>query len=229
MLKDKKGQSEIISSVIIIVIAIGLVGTAYTWGMPLIQKRQDSALIDRTFNYFNDISSNSLAKKIEFVASNGGEDTFSLDVNGLWILYPCRDADIGVGGCMSGYDFENNSIQFSLYSRVSNIAVNQGWITLSSQEACPAGNAALGSKPYVVCVRADSFGGGYNITYRVQFRELEESASAQRGFKFELMPAISALTTSTGKSLRITRGNVYSQDVGGGKTLIITEVKILLG
>jgi hypothetical protein len=232
MQKGQKGQSDIISAVIIIVIAIGLVATAYTWGLPLIQKRQDSALANRAFNYFNEDNMNSLVKKIESIARNSGEDTFSIDVNGIWTLYPCRDADIGVRGCMSGYDIENNSIHFSLYSRVSNIGINQGWITLSSTEACPAGKTIIGSDPYVVCARADSYAGGYNITYRVQFRELEESPqegmNLTRGFKIVLIPAIN-LTRSTGNLVRITRGDVYSQDVGGNKTLIITEVKILLG
>jgi len=222
---QRKGQADIVSAVIIIVIAIGLVGTAYMWGLPLIQKRQDSALVDRTFSYFNEDNSNSLVKKIESIAKNGGEETFSVDVNGVWILYPCRDA--GVSGCLSGYNFENNSLHFSFFSRVSNMGTNEGWIALSSTEPCPAGAASLGSDPYVVCVRADSVAGGFNITYRVQFRELDESA--QRGFKIVLLPTLSGLTTSTSKSLRISRGNVYSQDVGGGKTLIITEVKILLG
>src|SRR3972149_2177817 len=225
MSSRKKGQSDIISAVIIVVIAIGLVGTAYTWGLPLIQKRQDSSLVDRTFSYFNEDNANSLVKKIESVARNGGDDTFSIDVNGLWILFPCADG--GINGCVSGFNFENNSLQFSLYSRVSNVGINQGWVTLSSADECPAGGAVIGNDPYVVCARADSFGGGYNVTYRVQFRELQESS--QRGFKIELIPAISGLTTSTGRSLRISRGNVYSLDAGGGKTLIITEMKILLG
>jgi len=221
----EKGQADIVSAVIIIVIAIGLVGTAYTWGLPLIQKRQDSALVDRTFSYFNEDNVNSLVKKIESIARNGGEETLAVDVNGIWVLHPCNDA--GVSGCVSGYDFENNSLHFSFFSRVSNTGANEGWIALSGAESCPAGTATLGSDPYIACVRADSVAGGYNITYRVQFRELDESA--QRGFKIELFPTLSGLTTSTSKSLRISRGNVYSQDVGSGKTLIITEVKILLG
>jgi len=227
--KFLKGQSDVVSAVIIIVIAIGLVGTAYMWGLPLIQKRQDSSLVERTFSYFNDNNANSLVKKIDFIARNGGEDTFSVDINGVWILHPCNDA--GVSGCLSDYDFNNNSIDFSLFSRVSNIGVDQGWVSLSSTDTCPGGTAPIGDKPYIVCARADTVPEGYNITYRVQFRENEESSSqgSQRGFKFILIPTLSGLTTSTTKSIRISRGNIYSKDMGNGETLIITEMKILLG
>lgn len=216
-----KAQSDIISAVIIIVIAIGLVGTAYTWGLPLIQKRQDQAVVDRTSSYFNQDNDNSLTKKIESIAKNGVEDTFSVDVNGLWILKACDD----IGTCGSNND-ESNSLTFSIFSRVSNTATNQGWITLSSAETCPPQIGSLGQNPYVVCVRADSYANGYNITYKVQFRELD--ANPTNGFKIILLPQISNLNTSTSKSLRIIRGNVYTTSLSG-KTLIITEVKILLG
>jgi len=223
MLKIRKGQADIISAVIIIIIAIGLVGTAYTWGLPLIQKRQDQAVVDRTFSYFNQDNANSLTKRIESIARNGGDETFSVDVNGLWILSPCSN----VGSCGSnGASDETNSIDFAVFSRVSNVGINKGWITLSSTDSCPPGVGTVGQNSYVVCVRADNFGNGYNITYKVQFRELDENPT--KGFKIVLLPQLSNLNTSSSKSIRLTRGNVYSTDISG-KTLIITEVKILLG
>jgi len=70
-----KGQSDIISIVLIIIIAIGLVSTAYTWGIPLIQKQQDTALVVRVANFFSNDNVNSLQKKIVSVATNGGEES----------------------------------------------------------------------------------------------------------------------------------------------------------
>ena len=223
--KSLKGQADIISAVIIISIAIGLVATAYTWGIPLIQKRQDAALSDRVFSYFNQNNENSVAKKIQSIANNGGEDTFTSDVNGFWILNPCTDA--GISGCSTNYNFENNSLEFAFFSLVSQYGLDQGWITLSSTDPCPSPPASVGQDPYVVCVRSDTYATGYNVTFKVQFRELDDSANT-RGFKIVLLPQISNLQSSSTKSIRISKGNQYSTVVNG-KTLIITEVKILLG
>lgn len=216
-----KGQTDIISAVIIIIIAIGLVGTAYTWGLPLIQKRQDEAVVNRVENSFSQDNANSITKKVESSARNGGEDTFSIDADGIWILNPCTN----IGTCGSNND-ESNSLSFTVFSRVSTKAANQGWITLSSTDSCPPQVGNIGQNTYVVCSRADSYANGYNVTYKVQFRELDSDPT--NGFKIILLPQISNLLSSTSKSLRISRGNVYTTSVNG-KTLIITEVKILLG
>jgi len=224
-----KGQQDIISAVIIIVIAIALVATAYTWGIPLIQKRQDSAVVDRTFSYFDQNNINSITSKIVAVATNGGDQTFTGNVKGGWILSPCVDTD-GSGsplaGCVSTYTPENNSLSFAIYSTVSNYAYDVGWITISSSDKCPPSAGITGQNPYVVCVRADRYSSGYNITYKVQFRELDSDAT--QGFKILLQPQISSIVLSSGNTVRFTRGNVYSVDVGG-KTLNIVEVKVLLG
>lgn len=206
MIFMSKAQADIISAIIIIIIAIGLVSAAYMWGLPLIQKRQDAALVERVSNYFNQKNENSLSSKIEYIANSGGEETFSLDVNGLWILSSTE-----------------NSILFTFFSRVSNIG-SADWISLTTGASCPPSKGTLGiDKPSAVCARADTLADGYNITYKIWFRQLDESGGA-RGYKINLVP-YSGVTTSTGKSVRIFRGNIST--VTGVQTLIITEIKIL--
>ena len=222
-----KGQSDVISAVLILVIAIGLVGTAYVWGIPLIQKRQDSAYSDRVDSYF-DQSGMSIVGKISTIAANGGEDTFTSDVSGIWTLNPCVDAVDTSCAQQPYYNFENNSLEFSFFSTVSQYGVGQGWITLSSTDPCPSPSANVGQNPYVVCVRSDTNGNGYNVTFKVQFRELDTSDDTQ-GFKIVLIPTIPNLNTSTANSIKISRGNVFSTIDSSGKTLIVTEVNILLG
>ncbi|MHA1743418.1 MAG: hypothetical protein ACTSV6_04105 [Candidatus Heimdallarchaeota archaeon] len=207
-----KAQTDVISAVIIVIIAIGLVSSAYLWGLPLIQKRQDSALAERVFNSFSQTNENSLSSKIEFIANNGGEDTFFLDVNGLWVL-----------------DQAENSISFTFFSRASNIG-SSAWVPLTTGATCPPTSGTVGiDKPSVVCARADALGNGYNITYKIWFRALNESTS--RGYKIVLLPySASVPQTSTGKSVRIFRGNVYTDTTSiPGQTLIVTEIKILFG
>lgn len=208
-----KAQADIVSAVIIVIIALSLVSTAYMWGLPLIQKKQDTAIVERVSNAFSPDNVNSITKKIESVANRGGEETFTLDVDGLWILYP-YDANT----------VENNSIQFAFSSRVTNVGVDKGWIPLSS------GNIGIGTlgldDSSVVFGRADSAGSFYNITYKSWFRELDESST--KGYKINLLVDERGSDKSTGKTVRISRAkDPYSQTVGG-KTLIITEIKILL-
>ena len=224
-----KGQSDVISVLLIVAISIGLVATAYSWGVPLIQKQQDTSVSTRVFSYYDENNVNSVVKKIENVAKNGGSDTFSSDVKGgIWILNSCVDA--ADSSCLQTpyYNFENNSLEFSFFSRVSQYSVGTGWITVSSSDPCPSPASTIGQDSYVVCVKSDKNLNGYNVTYKVQFRELDDVTNTD-GYKIVLLPQILNLNTSTSGSIQISRGNVITTTDSSGKTLIITEVNILLG
>lgn len=208
-----KGQSDIISIILIILIAIGLVGTAYTWGIPLIQKQQDTALVERVANYFSNDNVNSIQKKIISVATAGGEETFSEDVSGFWQLIPNGAIIV-----------DNNSLTFTFFSKVSNIA-NGTWVTLNGVP-CPAPSGNVGEDSYALCARSDPLSNGYNITYRVQFRPLQGST---QGYEIYLLQSPSGVLTSTAKVLRIQKGSSYTVTSPTEQNLIIAEVKILLG
>ena len=209
---SSKGQ-HIIAALLIVFITIALVAVAYTWGLPLMRKRQDAAKVSRLSNYFSAYNENSLMKKIEYIANNGGEETFTLDVDGWWVLHEYIEASS-----------QNNSVEFNTFSRESNIAVGVGWI--SPGESCPPDKGKIGTNnPWVVCARADSAGEGFNIKYDVWFRELEESL--EKGYKIQLIKNPVGPLSSTGSRIRISRERVYT-DTSTGKTLIITEIKILL-
>ncbi|MFH7882430.1 MAG: hypothetical protein QW140_01780 [Candidatus Aenigmatarchaeota archaeon] len=209
----KKAQVDIISAIIIVIIALTLFSAAYFWGMPLIQKRQDTALVERAFKYFDPKNPNSIGRRIEYVANFGGEQTFSIDLDGIWILKQFNDVSE-----------ENNSLLFTFSSKISNVAPNFGWVPFSSniQEI---GKLGL-DDPSVVFERADSSGGRYDITLRVWFRELE-SMDGTKGYKINLINDTAGRTVSTSKYIKISRGNIISTQENG-KTLTITEIKILL-
>jgi hypothetical protein len=195
-----KAQADIISAVIIIVIAIALTSTALMWGLPLIQKRQDSAMVTRMSN----LLSQQLPSKIVGIANVGGSDTFSVDANGIWVL-----------------DTSKNMLVFTFFSKVSDKATGQ-WI--GGGECLPDGfnhqPGILGiDEPCVVCVYASSLGTGYNITYQIGCRELK---SDTKSYEIKLVPE-GSITTSTSKTIRISRGSTTSTD-----SLITTEIKILL-
>ena len=211
----KKSQVDIISAMLILLIALSLTGTAYLWGYPLIQKRQASATVDRVYSYFSQDNSNSLPSVIEYVANNKGEKTFSLDIDGTWHLNEAED-----------------SIQFSFLSKASNIAVDTlNPISLTPGVSCAPGPSPnigrLGlDKASVVCARASSYVGMINISYKVWFRELYADPPSSNGFKINLVKE-SGLEYSRLKSIKIIFSGTEQEQVGG-KTLIKTKIKILL-
>jgi len=200
-----KGVSELVSAVLVVLIAIALVAMAYTWGLPLIQKMQSRSVTERVAGYFDPNNANSLQRKITNVASRGGEDVFSIDVDGIWMM-------------------STNSIQFTFFSKATNIGTG-GWVPISADNcASPLDPAYLGSNSFVTCARADPIADGYNITYQVWFRKLIDPSDPTRNTTQMIELDAVGPTTSTGKTVRISRGDVTTT-----QGLTITKVKILLG
>ena len=213
-LSSRKAQGDIISAIIIVVLTMLLVGTAYMWGVPLIEKQQSRSIVSRMYSYFDRNNANSLPSLIEDVANNGGERVFTSNVDGLWVLNE-----------YSAVGEQNNSIQFMSNTKVSNIDIRVGWVPLTSGATCPPNIGIVGADvASVVCGTADTSGTGYSLTYRLWLRELDD-ASGTKGYKINLVSDMGP-DTSTGKAIRIRRGSVQTRSVSG-KTLIITEVKIL--
>ena len=228
-MKNSEAQVDIVTALIIIIIALSLTATAYLWGLPLIQKRQDTAVVERIKSYFDQNNANSLPSRIEFIANNGGEQTFTIDANGFWILNSCAKDELPSCNPSPAVDStkENNSLQFTLFSKVSDFATQTGFISLTPGASCPPSNGILGKdKSSVICAKAVPSQDGFEITYKVWFRELDESA-APRGYKIDLVKHETSGFNSTGKTIRISR-QATSQATIAGKTLIIPEMKILL-
>jgi hypothetical protein len=217
-----KAVAEIISVILIAVFTIALVGTAMMWGMPLIRQQQDSAKLDRIRSYFNVENSNSLIWKIGYVAKNGGKETVVVDSDGLWMLHP-YDA----GGA------DSNSIDFVTFS-TSDSGYSSIWMAVDEGESCPPADGIVGvDSPMVGCTKADAFQDGYNVTYRAWSRRLLDQ-SGTRGYKISLMQDSAGRMASSENTLTISQERVYTCTPPGldnecpDKTLIITEIKILL-
>lgn len=228
-MRISKAQADIVSSVLIVLIALGLTATAYTWGLPLIQKRQDTAVVERVSSYFDQNSANSLPSRIEFIANNGGEQTFSVDSEGFWLLHTCSKDDLAVCNPSRADDTkkEYNSLEYTFFSKISNIAANAGYVSLTAGASCPPSAGILGKdKSSVVCAKVVTVHDGYEITYKVWFRELTEPGTL-RGYKIDLTKDIAGTYNSTTKKIRLTRQS-NNQVSLSGKTLIIPEIKIIL-
>ncbi|MEM7818896.1 MAG: hypothetical protein QW403_02010 [Candidatus Aenigmatarchaeota archaeon] len=207
-----KAQTDVVTAVIIILLAAALTTSAYLWGMPIIQKQQGVANVEKVASYFDRENSNSLVKKIENVARNGGEETFNSEVSGSWRLYP--------------YDYsgpQNNSIEFAFWSKETNIAPDIGWIPFKTSSTISPGYLGLDDAS-VVLAKADSSGDGFTITYRIWFRNLTEDGKVHQ---IRLLPRDPSSTTSTGNAIRISR--LGEPKLDQTNKLIITEIQILFG
>ncbi len=218
---NRFGISEIISLLLIALITASLSGTALMWGMPLINKRQDSSKIDKLYSYFDEENSNSIMKKIEFVSRNGGQETFTSDIKGTWII--------------NDYSLDSekaNSIDFITFSKVSNVAISTedndiGWVSLTSGGECPPNNGIVGlDSSYVVCAKAEPFSDEYKINYRIWFRDLYDSSST-RVWRINVTNHESGLSSKETSRIRISQGDVITDNIDG-ETFITTKIKILL-
>lgn len=235
-MRGRKGAVDIISAVLIVILGISLVGSALAWGLPLVQKKTDTALVDRVSVGFDQGSQNSLPSVIENVANTGGRSAFGMDVEGAWLLYPCAERN-ALGDYIQGcgdpsytdplYISQNNSIEFNFLSKVSNFATDGSWISLSSAPCVDPPQGRLGlDKASVVCAKATPKGGLFSITYKVWFRELVDD-SGRNVYKINLMKDPASATTSTRGTVVATLAD-KRQISESGKNLIITDLNILL-
>jgi hypothetical protein len=210
-----KAQADIVSMIMIVVVSLGLVSTALMWGLPLIEKQQDTVIVERTDKAFDINNMNSLPKKIETVARNGGDLVFTIDTNGKWYLD--RHNQTGEN---------NNSVRFTFAGRAYKVAQSipgeLEWVALSTGNPASSGTLSI-DEPMVVFGRTDKTGDRFSITYKVWFRELWD-ATRTNGYKIVLFAEGS--NTSTGNSIKISRRSDPKPDPTNEK-LIITEINIL--
>jgi len=198
-----KGVSPILSAIIIITISLTLFAVGYNWLKPILEKRQDMIKVERVKDVFDPLNPSSLPAKIEYLAKFGGEDQLTLNVDGLWILN------------------ENlNFIEFVFYSKVSSVAANGEWISLTGGNCENPEEGIVGvDAASVVCARADKFAGGYNITYKVQFRKLRDEITGTI-YQIDLEKHSAGKSMSTGKTIRMFRAP--------GESLTSPKIIILL-
>jgi len=217
---ERKGISTVISAALIVAIALGLTSTAYIWGIPLIQKRQEASLTEKVYSQFSQTNQNSLPKMIEDVANNRGVRTFTIGADGTWVLNENED-----------------SIEFTFTSKTSNVATGtQSPISLTSGVQCtgtsppnspspPTGTLGQDSSS-LVCVIATTETELFTIKYKVWFRELNDNPlSPTQRFKIDLIKE--GLDRSSGNIVKITFDESTQQTISQ-QTLITKKIKILL-
>jgi len=205
-----KAQSEIISIVLVTIVAISLVSTAYFWGIPLIQKQQDTSLVERVFNNFNPDNPNSLPRRMQYIINVGGDEIYTVAADGVWRL-----------------DDVNDSLEFSFLAKVSNFPDDGSFYQVGIGAVCNETINRIGiigkDNSYIVCgssIRVE--GDRFQITYRIKFIELKDT-TGENYYKVDIVKPITSPSTSSSKSIRLTR----EEPVKEGNN-ITTKLRIIL-
>jgi hypothetical protein len=197
-----KGQTNIISVIIIILIATAAMATVLPWAYSMIQKKQDMKTMDDVYNFFQTMDST-----IRNIAQNGGEESLQLKVPGKLEVYPDS--------------VSNNSIIFTTESKVSFIAEGD-WIPLNTPNMNET--ATLGpDSASVIFGKAQRSGDKIIVQYKLWYRALNNTS----GHLYKIV-----LNTSNNNAISTTTGFMRVQSLGSqdvtGKPLTITKINIIL-
>jgi len=201
----RKGQSKIVSAILVVLIGLGIVGTVFPWASSIIEKKKDAKSVDDAFNFFED-----LERTIVDIARNSGKESMELKVPGKLTIYSSdHPSDL------------NNSLVFMFESKVSNVANGTEWIPLNTPNANSTGTLGI-DKPGVILGKSQMGGERIVIWYRLWFRELEDKTTGNI-YKIDLSTSgASTSASSTSGFLRI--HNVGSE----GTSLIKTKINIIV-
>jgi hypothetical protein len=204
-----KGQSQVVSVIILIVLVIGAIALVLPWTYTMIQKRKDMKSVDDIYNFFQ-----SLDETIRNIAKNGGEESLQIKVPGKITVYPeSSNSDL------------NNSIVFSFRGMVSFVAkceldTSQCWIPLNTPNTNTAATLGVDS-PSVIFGKTKSDADKFEIQYRLWYRELNDSTT--HGYKI-------VLNTSGNKEWNTNVGFIRIQRIRSTSTesLTTTEINIIV-
>lgn len=192
-----KGQTQALTAVLITSVTVGAVATAFVWGKPLLEKRQNKAQLDQVerdvFEFQQEIVS---------VAQSGSDTTAKVDLeleNGRLTVNP-----------------EQDYIQIQTQS--SQVPYVSGtWELLSegSSQNLTVGTGDYGRKgedpPGAVAVKAAAGAGSTVVEYRVEFRNLR--ADTPSGARLEKIDITSVgKKSSTGETTILITNEGTSED-----------------
>jgi len=199
-----KGQTKIISVLIIVLIASAAVGMVTPWTYSMIQKKKDMKDVDDAYNFFQNLDDT-----IRDVAQNGGEEALSLKVPGKFEIIP---------DTISSDD--SNSVLFTMESKVSLIAEG-GWIPLNTPNINETATLGI-DPPSVIFGKAEDLGDRINIQYKLWYRTLNDTSG--NSYKIVLNTSNDDIISTTTGSMRIQR---LGSEVVSGKSLTITKINII--
>ena len=198
-----KGQTKIVSVLLIILIATAAMAMVLPWSYNMIQKKQDMRSLDDVYNFFQ-----TLDTTIRNIAQNGGEESLRIKIPGKFEVFPD-----------SVFHELNNSIMFTMESKVSFIAEGD-WIPLNTPNMNETATLGI-DPPSVIFGKAERSGDKIVIQHRLWYRTLNDTS----GNLYKIV-----LNTSNDEIISTTAGYMRIQRLGSvtGEPLKITKINIIV-
>ncbi len=144
-----KGQQQALSVILITGILIGVVGSVYLWGLPLIQKNRDISVQQTSESFMKN-----MAERFKFVANHGGRERLTMNMPGTVVFDPsAKTVELTIE--TQGTTYETDT-----------------WIQLG-KNPCTLENGRWGyDDPETLCVKSTKVGDLYITVYRLNFVQL---------------------------------------------------------
>jgi len=200
-----KAQTQVISVVLLTGIIISLVGTAYMWGKPLIEKRTTLTEFSSAMDFILELD-----KRITDLA-NSGSGSFYVDIpKGILRVVGYNENDP-----------DNNSIIYEI--PVSQpIAYNASTILLKTSSYDMIGMYGEAEPRIITLNVISNDDGGYTLRFKIYYRELDTQTA---GYQIALNP----VATSNIATQRLTVSFEKKETIPGGASnngdLILTHMK----
>jgi hypothetical protein len=204
----KKAQTQVMSIVIITGIIISLVGVAYFWGKPLIEKRTTISEFNSVENFIVELND----KIISIANSGSGKYTIELPFGSIKAI------------AYNAVDPKNNSFIFEhVIAQPILINATVPIKTTSLEEPGIYGEA----QPRIILMSVNSYESQHVMTINMHYRELDTNTIPRKGFLIRLVPVSDLgkkyVTVSFGGTETLSGAAVNRGD------LIVTKINVELG
>ena len=160
-----KGQQQALSAILITGVLMGVVGSVYFWGLPLIQKNKDISVLENSEGFMLNLNN-----KIKNIANHGGRETMEVTVPGI-------------------IEFDGDNITLEIETTGSIYAENAP-ISLS-KNGCSRTDGTWGvHNPEVLCLLTQCLGEGsdcgtYQTVYTLRYIQL--NTEGLESYKIDLV------------------------------------------
>ncbi|MBI4168218.1 MAG: hypothetical protein HY515_04655 [Candidatus Aenigmarchaeota archaeon] len=210
-----KGQSEVVTFVMLGTVVVTLVGAAYMWGAPLTEKRSSLAESEGIAAFF--VTLNSKIKEIAQTCTGSCTESIALSQKGLYSVFNYAQYYLD----QSSANEYNNSIVLTTVA-AKNVYALDRWIGLNTGNIGAYAN--FGEQEGVLMVKmAKNTAGDYTAVYRLWYREID---TPNKGFRIDIEAGPVQNVTSGKVSITYDGRFIIANGAANGKDLEISRVKI---
>ena len=205
-----KAQIQVISIILITGIVISLVGAAYFWGSPLIEKRAAVTEVQIAESFISGLNDRIIS------IANAGTGEASLDIpHGLVRVIP-----------NDSIDPDNNSVVLEFIIQQQMIFPNTvAYIDTSNiEEIAPYGEA----QPRIITLRGEGAGQGNKLFLKLHYRELDINITPVRGYKIALNDNEQEITGNSRITVSFIKRDTIPNGAANGGDMIITHISLVV-